>query len=129
MHPESEIASINGDGERIRSLGLRRQGQDAGDLDASFLFLFIGAAPCTEWLPETVSLDERGFVKTGAAIENIALVKAGWSLDRMPDIYETSWPRLYAVGDVRSGSVKRVASGVGEGSVVVQFVHRALNET
>ncbi|MEL7486402.1 MAG: NAD(P)/FAD-dependent oxidoreductase, partial [Pseudomonadota bacterium] len=128
LHPESEVSAINGDGERIHTLTLKTRGDDAGELDAPFLFLFIGAAPCTEWLPETVALDERGFVKTGTAVENIALVKAGWSLDRMPDAYETSWPRLYAVGDVRSGSVKRVASGVGEGSVVVQAIHRALSE-
>ncbi|MEM1106897.1 MAG: FAD-dependent oxidoreductase [Pseudomonadota bacterium] len=93
-----------------------------------FVFLFIGAAPFTEWLPATVSRDDKGFVKTGAELGPAELVRAGWALERMPAPFETSWPRVYAVGDVRRGSVKRVASAVGEGSVVVSDVHRALAE-
>ncbi|MEM9234707.1 MAG: FAD-dependent oxidoreductase, partial [Pseudomonadota bacterium] len=96
--------------------------------DVNHLFLFLGAEPCTDWLPKEISRDSRGFVKTGTDIENIELVKAGWQLDRMPTKYETGWPRVYAVGDARHGSVKRVASGVGEGSVVVSDVHAALAE-
>ena len=92
------------------------------------VFMFIGAAPCTDWLPDTAAKDARGFVKTGPDIDNIELVKAGWSLDRMPTRYETAWPRVYAVGDARAGSTKRVASGVGEGSVVVSAIHAALAE-
>jgi len=92
------------------------------------VFLFIGAAPFTEWLPDGIRRDGKGFLKTGSALENLDLVRAGWSLDRMPTMFETSWPRVYAVGDVRTGSVKRVASAVGEGSVVVSDVHRALGE-
>ncbi|MDP3781585.1 MAG: thioredoxin reductase, partial [Sphingopyxis sp.] len=61
-------------------------------------------------------------------IAPVELVKAGWSLDRLPSRYETSWPRIYAIGDVRKGSVKRVASSVGEGSVVVSDIHAALAE-
>ena len=71
--------------------------------------------------------DGKGFLKTGSDLANLELVRAGWSLDRMPSRYETSWPRVYAVGDVRTGSVKRVASAVGEGSVVVSDVHKALH--
>ena len=93
------------------------------------MFLFIGAQPFTDWLPEHMSCDEKGFVKTGPDLSNLDLVRAGWTLDRMPTRYETSWPRVYAVGDVRIGSVKRVASSVGEGSVVVSDIHRALGET
>ncbi|MEL7490970.1 MAG: FAD-dependent oxidoreductase [Pseudomonadota bacterium] len=128
LHPETEITAVNGDGARIQSAELTTGGAKNTTLDNPFLFLFIGATPAAGWLPETIARDDKGFLKTGAAIENIQLVKAGWSLDRMPEIYETSWPRVYAVGDVRSGSVKRVASGVGEGSVVVQYIHRALAE-
>ena len=72
--------------------------------------------------------DQTGFVRTGVDLENIDLVKAGWSLERMPSEYETSWPRVYAVGDVRAGSVKRVASAVGQGSVVVSHIHRAIED-
>ena len=68
------------------------------------------------------------FYSDGGDLANIDLVRAGWSLDRMPTRYETSWPRVYAVGDVRIGSVKRVASSVGEGSVVVSDIHRAIAE-
>ncbi|MEL7230924.1 MAG: fused response regulator/thioredoxin-disulfide reductase, partial [Pseudomonadota bacterium] len=90
--------------------------------------LFVGASPFTSWLPDKISQDTHGFLKTGADLQQLDLVKAGWSLDRMPTEYETSWPRVYAVGDVRSGSVKRVASAVGQGSVVVSHIHRALAE-
>ncbi|MEM9706346.1 MAG: FAD-dependent oxidoreductase [Pseudomonadota bacterium] len=128
LHPETEIDGFNGDSERLRSITVKVGGAETKTLETPFVFLFIGAAPCAEWLPESVARDSRGFIKTGPAIENIELVKAKWSLDRMPEIYETSWPRVYAVGDVRSGSVKRVASGVGEGSVVVQYIHRAISD-
>lgn len=97
-------------------------------LDTPFVFLFIGAAPGTGWLPETMAVDDRGFLKTGSDLENLELVKAGWSLNRMPSRFETSWPQVYAVGDVRTGSIKRVASAVGEGSVVVSDIHQALAE-
>src|SRR3546814_16751495 len=70
--------------------------------------------------------DERGFVKTGTDIAPLELVKAGWSLDRMPSRFETSWPRIYPVGDVRQGSGKRVASSVGAGWGVVRDIHQAL---
>ena len=100
----------------------------AHDLGEMNVFLFLGASPKTGWLPREMVCDERGFVKTGADIAPMELVKAGWSLDRMPSRYETSWPRIYAVGDVRKGSVKRVASSVGEGSVVVSDIHQALAE-
>lgn len=96
--------------------------------DCKFLFLFLGASPNTGWLPREMVCDDKGFVKTGADIAPIELVKAGWALDRMPSRYETSWPRIYAIGDVRKGSVKRVASSVGEGSVVVSDIHQALAE-
>ncbi|MEM6415538.1 MAG: FAD-dependent oxidoreductase [Pseudomonadota bacterium] len=127
LHPETEIKALHGDETNLKSVTIKTAG-DEKPLDACFVFLFIGAAPCSGWLDETVARDDKGFLKTGSAIANIELVRAGWSLDRMPSQYETTWPRVFAVGDVRAGSVKRVASGVGEGSVVIQAVHRAVSE-
>jgi thioredoxin reductase (NADPH) len=85
-----------------------------------------GANPNTAWLKGCVALDSGGFIKTGADLAADDLDSAGWRLGRRPYLFETSVPGVFAVGDIRSGSVKRVASAVGEGSVVVQLVHRAL---
>jgi thioredoxin reductase (NADPH) len=92
------------------------------------LFLMTGADPNTAWLKGCVALDDKNFVKTGADLRPGELEEAGWPLARRPDLLETSRPGVFAVGDVRSGSVKRVASAVGEGSVCVQLIHRALRE-
>jgi thioredoxin reductase (NADPH) len=90
------------------------------------IFSMTGANPNTAWLQGCVALDSRGFIKTGADVAADDLASAGWRLDRRPYLFETSVPGVFAVGDIRSGSVKRVASAVGEGSVVVQLVHRVL---
>ncbi|MGH6651631.1 MAG: FAD-dependent oxidoreductase [Sphingopyxis sp.] len=125
----TDVVGLRGE-ERLDGLTYRcRETGAEGHCDCGFLFLFLGANPNTNWLPREMVCDERGFVKTGADIAPIELVKAGWALDRMPSRYETSWPRIYAIGDVRKGSVKRVASSVGEGSVVVSDIHAALAET
>jgi thioredoxin reductase (NADPH) len=92
------------------------------------LFLMTGAEPNTAWLKACVALDDKNFVKTGADLHPDDLEQARWPLARRPDLLETSRPGVFAVGDVRSGSVKRVASAVGEGSVCVQLIHRALRE-
>ena len=92
------------------------------------LFLMTGADPNTAWLKGCLALDDKSFVKTGADLAPDELEKAGWPLARKPELLETSRPGIFAVGDVRSGSVKRVASAVGEGSVCVQLIHRALRE-
>lgn len=128
LHPETEIAALKGCEERLRKIGCRVGEDGERELDTPYVFLFIGAKPCSDWLPETIARDASGFISTGPALTPRDLVKAGWSLERMPTLYETSWPRVYAVGDVRAGSVKRVASAVGEGSVCVQFIHQALSE-
>ncbi len=133
LHPRTEVCGLDGDGRRLKQISIMTTEEPGGvaktsALETPFLFLFIGAKPCTDWLPETLARDKSGFLKTGPDISNLELVRARWTLDRMPSLYETSWPRIYAVGDVRNGSVKRVASGVGEGSVVVQYVHRTLRE-
>jgi len=92
------------------------------------LFLMTGADPNTAWLKGCVALDDKGFVKTGADLSPQELDPADWMMGRRPELLETNRPGVFAVGDVRSGSVKRVASAVGEGSVCVQLVHRALRD-
>ena len=87
-----------------------------------------GAAPNTTWLEGCVSLDEKGFVKTGTDLEPEDLRLADWPLDRPPLLFESSLPNVFAVGDVRARSTKRVAAAVGEGSACVQLVHKALAE-
>ncbi len=93
---------------------------------ATALFIFIGAMPCTEWLGDTVQRDKQGFVLTGSDL--YVAGKPGRTPDRPPFLLETSMPGVFAAGDVRLGSIKRVASGVGEGSIAIQFVHRYLAE-
>src|SRR5213075_1928757 len=95
-------------------------------VDANSLFVFIGAQPGTQWLEGVVERDNRGFILTGPALMKSGKRPKGWTLDRDPGLLETSVPGIFAVGDVRHGSVKRVASGVGEGSIAIQFVHQYL---
>ncbi len=95
---------------------------------ASSMFIFIGALPRTDWLSGLVQRDERGFILTGPDLMRDGQHPKGWILDRDPFLLETNVPGIFAVGDVRFGSVKRVASGVGEGSVAVQFIHQYLSK-
>ncbi|WP_276166711.1 FAD-dependent oxidoreductase [Zobellia alginiliquefaciens] len=92
----------------------------------NYLFTFVGAKPCTEWLDNIIDTDEKGFVHTGLTICDNALKSESVFNNRKPYTFETSLPGLFAVGDVRSGSVKRVASAVGEGSIVVSDIHKFL---
>jgi len=95
---------------------------------ASAMFIFIGALPQTDWLTGLVERDERGFILTGPDLLRDGQRPKGWTLGRDPFLLETNLPGIFAVGDVRHGSVKRVASGVGEGSVAVQFIHQYLSK-
>ena len=95
---------------------------------ASSMFIFIGALPRTDWLGDLVERDERGFLLTGPDLIRDGQRPKGWTLERDPFLLETNIPGIFAVGDVRHGSVKRVASGVGEGSVAVQFIHQYLSK-
>jgi thioredoxin reductase (NADPH) len=91
--------------------------------------MMTGASPNTAWLSGSITLDDKGFIKTGLDLSAPDLEAAGWSLARQPYLLETSHSGIFAAGDVRSGSVKRVAAAVGEGSSCVQFVHRARTES
>jgi thioredoxin reductase (NADPH) len=95
---------------------------------ARHLFLMAGAVPCTNWLKGSVALDVKGFIKTGSDLLPNDLAEAHWPLARAPYLLETSLPAVFAVGDVRGGNVKRVASAVGEGSIAVAFVHHLLHD-
>jgi thioredoxin reductase (NADPH) len=90
------------------------------------LFIFIGAQPRTEWLGDVIERDGRGFILSGPDLLRDGKRPSSWTLDRDPGLLETNVPGIFVVGDVRHGSVKRVASGVGEGAVVVQFMHQYL---
>lgn len=95
---------------------------------ACSLFIFIGAEPRTDWLAGLVERDHKGFILTGPDLKINGKLPAGWPLERDPGLLETSIPGVFAAGDVRRGSVKRVASGVGEGSIAIQFVHQYLGD-
>ena len=117
LHPRTEITALAGD-DRLREVTWTNRTTGARESHAiGNVFLMIGAEPNTEWLGGCLALDAKGFVKTGAGEDGMALASP----------YATTRPGLFAIGDVRSGSVKRVASGVGEGSVVIQAVHQFLN--
>jgi thioredoxin reductase (NADPH) len=127
LRPYTEITALEGD-EQLRAIRWRGPDGTTGTIATSHVFLMTGAEPHTKWLEGCVALDEKGFVKTGADLGADDLSRAGWPLPRAPLLFETNRPRVFAVGDVRSGSVKRVASAVGEGSICVQLVHRSLSQ-
>ncbi len=124
----TEIVDGSGD-DRLRRLTLRhRASGETEDVEAAGLFLLIGARPHTDWLPGEVERDRGGFLLTGAELVREGRVVPTWPLERAPLAMETSMPRLFAIGDVRHGSAARVASAVGDGSVVIQQLHRLLAE-
>jgi thioredoxin reductase (NADPH) len=94
--------------------------------DIRHVFMMTGAIPNTRWLDGCIALDDKGFVKTGSDLSADDLAAAKWPHKRSPYLLETNRARIFAVGDVRGGNVKRVASAVGEGSIAVTFVHQAL---
>jgi thioredoxin reductase (NADPH) len=123
---QAEVVEAHGDTHLEELSVLRRDKGETLRFPASGLFIFIGASPCTEWLGDKVPKDDKGFILTGPALGNGNGRPKGWPLDRDPYLFETSVPGVFAAGDVRHSSVKRVASGVGEGSIVVQMVHQYL---
>lgn len=128
LHTRTQISALEGEHELERVTWAHAVSGQAETQPIRHVFLMTGAAPNTEWLKNCVNLDDKGFVRTGADLSKEELDEARWPMSRPPYLMETSLPGVFAVGDVRSGSVKRVASGVGEGSVCVQFIHRVLRE-
>ncbi len=123
VHRVCEIAEATGD-THLRTVRLRYGDRPDADIPTSALFMFIGAAPFTSWLRGCVHLDPKGFVVTGDGIPRDVVTTDAWKVaNRTPWPLETSLPGVFAAGDARSGSVKRVASAVGEGSMVVSLVH------
>ena len=128
VHTCTEVVEGAG-GEHLETLTLRNNATgDAETVQASWLFVFIGAAPRTDWLDGCLDRDSRGFVLTGPDLVVDGRRPAGWTLDRDPYHLEASVPGVFVAGDVRADSVKRVASAVGEGAMAVTLVHRYLEK-
>ncbi|HEX9606803.1 MAG TPA: FAD-dependent oxidoreductase [Gemmatimonadaceae bacterium] len=128
LHTRTEVAALEGD-DHLESVDLRRRDDGTTERkDVRHVFVMTGAAPSTSWLDGCVTLDDHGFIKTGSELSPDELSAANWPLARSPHLLETSKPGVFAVGDVRAGNIKRVASAVGEGSIAVSFVHQALQE-
>jgi thioredoxin reductase (NADPH) len=128
LRTHAELVALIGNGhlERIRWRDKRSDGVETNDI--RHLFVMTGAVPNTRWLGDCIVLDSNGFIKTGPDLSQDDLAAAGWPLVRLPYLLETSRPGVFAVGDVRGGAIKRVASAVGEGAIAVAFVHQVLHQ-
>jgi thioredoxin reductase (NADPH) len=128
LRTRTEIAGLEGS-EHLEHVQMRdlRSGTTTTS-PIRHVFVMTGAVPCTGWLNDCVALDDNGFIKTGPDLTADELLTRRWPVARAPYLLETSLPGVFAVGDVRSGNVKRVASAVGEGSISVSFVHRVIHE-
>ena len=126
VHPCTEVVSLHGDSYLERVELLDNQTGERRWQETRHVYLMTGASPNTEWLRGCVALDDNGFVLTGNSLTQEHLDAYRWPLQRRPHLLETSAPGVLAVGDVRSGSVKRVASGVGEGSLAITYAHQVL---
>jgi thioredoxin reductase (NADPH) len=125
VRTRTRIEALEGNG-RLERVTWRDGEGEQETVDIGHVFLMTGADPNTGWLGNCVAMDEKGFVKTGPELLPADLAAAQWPLSRTPLLFETNLPGVFAVGDVRSGSVKRVAAAVGEGSVCVQLIHKVL---
>jgi thioredoxin reductase (NADPH) len=128
LRTRTQIVALDGNGRLERTGWRNDQTGEIESHDIGHVFMMTGAVPNTAWLDGCIALDEQGFVKTGADLASDELARAKWPLARPPYLLETSRPGIFAVGDVRSGNVKRVASAVGEGSIAVAFVHQVLRQ-
>jgi thioredoxin reductase (NADPH) len=130
LHYNTEIVALDGDTELQRVTWLDKGADERATHSIRHVFIMAGASPRTQWLKGCLALDDKGFVLTGRDLDSpgVSGVKPAWPLTRHPLMLETSLPGVFAVGDVRSGNVKRVASAVGEGAIAIHLVHRALAE-
>jgi len=127
LHVRTEIAALEGDAQLERVIW-KTTPHGALETNAiGHVFLMTGAVPSTRWLRGCIALNDKGFVRTGSDLTAADLAAEKWPASRLPQSFETNWPGIFAVGDVRCGSVKRVAAAVGEGSACVQQVHQALH--
>jgi thioredoxin reductase (NADPH) len=128
VHTRTEIVALEGNGQLERIAWRSAESGVTDTHEIRHVFLMMGAVPNTGWLGGCLALDEKGFIKTGPDLTTDELAAAKWPLSRAPYLLETSRPGIFAVGDVRGGNVKRVASAVGEGSIAVAFVHQVLRQ-
>jgi thioredoxin reductase (NADPH) len=128
LRTHTELTALEGSRELQRVLWRDHQAGKVEAHDIRHVFVMTGAGPSTQWLEGCVALDAKGFIKTGPDLSPEDLAAAHWPLARAPHLLETSLPGVFAVGDVRGGNIKRVASAVGEGSIAVAFVHQVLQE-
>ena len=128
LHLKTEITGLEGDKHLERVTWRDKTSGETSIHDIRHVFIMAGASPRTEWLRGCIALDDKGFILTGRDLDGTTGDSA-WKMARSPQMLETSLPGVFAVGDVRSGNVKRVASAVGEGAIAIHLVHRALAET
>ncbi|MGP8246810.1 MAG: FAD-dependent oxidoreductase [Bryobacteraceae bacterium] len=128
LHFNTEIVALEGESSLERVVWRDRKTEEISTHDIRHVFLMTGASPRTDWLRGCVALDDKGFILTGRDLDAATDGSPRWPLARAPQMLETSRPGVFAVGDARAGSVKRVASAVGEGAISVHMVHRALSE-
>jgi thioredoxin reductase (NADPH) len=129
LHLQTEIAALAGDSHLERVTWLNRATGEQSTRNIRHVFVMAGASPRTDWLRECVALDQQGFILTGRDLDPVLdTAPLKWPLSRPPEMLETSLPAVFAVGDIRSGNVKRVASAVGEGSISIHLVQRGLAE-
>ncbi|MGA2687097.1 MAG: FAD-dependent oxidoreductase [Candidatus Korobacteraceae bacterium] len=128
LHLHTEIVGMEGGEHLERVTWQDKKTGESSTHDIRHVFMMTGATPHTDWLKGCLALDNKGFVLTGYDLDRATLQELGWPLSRPPLLLETSLPGVFAVGDIRSGNVKRVASAVGEGSIAIHLVHHALAE-
>jgi thioredoxin reductase (NADPH) len=128
LRPQTEIVALEGDNHLNSAYWHNGKTGQTEKHEISHIFVMTGADPNTRWLNGCMALDSKGFIKTGPDLLPEDLGAAGWPLTRPPYLLETSLPGVFAVGDVRGGSIKRVASAVGEGSIAISFIHKVLQE-
>ena len=128
LHTETEIVGLEGADELEHVTWVNKRSGERVTHAIGHVFMMTGASPNTEWLNKCVAIDDKGFVKAGPDLTQADLRAAKWPMVRQPYLFETSLPGVFAVGDVRANSVKRVASAVGEGSICIQLVHKTLAE-